>query len=203
MSFDDALIGSNDFDPQAATDIMLRQTVGGPPLPPTIDPATVQTRLLRKMGEPRQVAPPVDVSPEPTAAAPDFSDQAVEPTATPNADLDFSAQATEPPMIGPQPAPATSSWTDYPVEFGKGVAEGAKNMGASALKGVAAAGIPTAADPALLDELAAAKDMTPAARAKLMGRAIRGISDRPCRWTITPRCGGSARAPTRRPRSRA
>jgi N12 class adenine-specific DNA methylase len=180
MAFEDALIGNgDDFDPRTATESLIRQT-SPDPLPVTLDPRMLNTRLARKLAEPT-VHEPIDVNfDQPKADQPvaDFSDQAVPPE-TPNSSMDFSAQAEPAPLIGPEPPPAAApGLSQYPIEFGKGVLEGGKNMGAAALKGTAAVGIPTLAPTEMLDELGRAKDMTASQRAKLMGRVLREISDR-------------------------
>ena len=103
MAFEDSLIGSDDFDPRAATEALIRQTTTEP-LPEVLDPRMLNTRLARKLAQPGQSASVEvpDLSPAEPAAAPDFSGQAVEPAASINKEADFSAQAAEPPMIGPR-----------------------------------------------------------------------------------------------------
>lgn len=182
MAFEDSLIGNgDDFDPHAATESLIRQVTPEPLPGGSLDPRMLNTRLARKLGRPTPVEPMPSVA-EPghlEQQTPDFSAQAIEPAAAISTDADFSGQAVEPPMIGPEAPPATNNPSpSYAVEFGKGVAEGGKNMGAAALKGVAAVGIPTVAAPELLDELQNLKDKTPAQLAKLQGRVLRDVSDR-------------------------
>lgn len=176
MPFEDSLIGNNDFDPRAATESLIRQMSDIPPGGP-VDVRALNTRLARKLGQPTP-APIEEPEPE-QKGPPDFSAQAAPPPPTDVTDtsLDFSSQATYPPAVDMPPTPPTSL-SDYPIEFGKGALEGGKNMGAAALKGTAALGIPTAADPALLDQLAAAPTMTPRQRAQLMTSVLLGVSDR-------------------------
>jgi hypothetical protein len=196
MAFDDSVIGGgSSFDPRAATESLIRQVDNLPPGGP-VDARMLATRLARKLGQdpPPPEEPVPTPRPRPTRSAPtppaeggalDFSAQAIPPSPTDGTStgLDFSAQASEPvPLPVPRPADApqapATSLSDYPVEFGKGVLEGGKNMGASALKGVAGAGIPSVADPAFLDELARAPGMTAKERAGLMSRVMTTVSDR-------------------------
>lgn len=59
MAFENSLIGSNDFDPVAAQDELLRRQMGEP-LPATLETRDLNTRMLRKLGReplPREVSP--------------------------------------------------------------------------------------------------------------------------------------------------
>jgi hypothetical protein len=61
MAFEDALIGNgDDFDPRTATESLIRQT-SPDPLPVTLDPRMLNTRLARKLAEPT-VHEPIDVN---------------------------------------------------------------------------------------------------------------------------------------------
>lgn len=58
MPFDDSLIGNNDFDPRTATEDLIRRT-SDEPLPDTLEPRMLNTRLARKLGrEPTAVEAP-------------------------------------------------------------------------------------------------------------------------------------------------
>jgi N12 class adenine-specific DNA methylase len=183
MAFEDSLIGNgDDFDPRAALDSLIRQQ-SAEPLPETLDPRMLNARLARKLNQPTPPAemPSIDATATQPAAAPDFSAQAVEPAAAISTDADFSGQAVEPPMIGPEAPPVTNTSSTvglYATEAAKGVAEGVKGMGASALKAGAPFTVPTVAAPDLLDQLAGAKELKPPQLAKLQGRVLRDVSDR-------------------------
>ena len=104
MPFDDALIGNgNDFDPRTAMESLIRQQ-SAEPLPDTLDPRMLNTRLARKLNQSAPAPEPVDLKPA-AQPEPDFSSQAVEPTA-PTANLDFSDQAVPPAAVSPAVAPA-------------------------------------------------------------------------------------------------
>ena len=187
-AFDDAISGSGndfaDFDPAPALDSLIRRTTSGLPADSPVTADMLVNRLARKMGQPRPAdLEPVEVeTPEKTPGtgtkgALDFSSEGVPVDSLPDLS-EFGTPADQvaaPPAATPAAAP-TSGW-DYPAEFGKGLLEGGKNMGAASLKGVAGASIPKPADASMLDDLAGAKALTPAQRARLTTRAIREISD--------------------------
>jgi N12 class adenine-specific DNA methylase len=134
VAFSDSMIGSNDFDPQAATEDLIRQVSG--PLPATLDPKMLNTRLGRKLGE--EPTEPAKVA-KPAKEDLDFSSQAQEPSNTaPSDTLDFSSQV-EPAPAPPPPPSSTTPIADAlhsvhtnidPYTAGKGFVAGAiKSVG--------------------------------------------------------------------------
>lgn len=175
MAFDESVFGGSALD-QIRTDLAGHyQPADGEPF--SSDPSELQRRLARKLMGPQQYDDIDFTPPKPQAAkaekAPDLSEFGDKLPEVSTDDLSSFGD-----VVKDAPPPAPDTLSDYPKEFGKGVVRGAKGMGASALKGVAAAGIPKTADTGLIDELANAGTMSASERAKLMGRALRGISDR-------------------------
>jgi hypothetical protein len=145
VAFDDALIGSNDFDPRTATEDLIRQQAGEP-LPDVLDPRMLNTRLARKLG---RKTPPADTeqpSPDLKTEQPkqpkqgdlDFSSQAVPASAVDPTDtsLDFSSQATP---VNPEPAPKPLGVTGQLGALGKGLAHGAIEHAGGVVKGLGVA----------------------------------------------------------------
>jgi len=141
VAFDDALIGSDDFDPSAASEDLIRR-LSKEPLPDTLDPRMLNTRLARKLNtEP----PPAAVKPPKAPKADlDFSSQA-QPAdnAAPSEALDFTSQV-EPPAATPAPS---IGLTGNAVALAKGIPAGAAAATGGILKGAAALydnGVPAA-----------------------------------------------------------
>jgi hypothetical protein len=147
MAFDDALIGSDDFDPRTAQDDLIRQQAAPSSLPVVLDPHTLATRLARKLNEPSPAAAPVDMAPDAAISSkPDFSGEAVEPQ-TPNANLDFSAQAEDANVPQPQAKPPSLGIVAQGKAALKGIPHGAIEHTGGVLQGGAAiyqGGVPAA-----------------------------------------------------------
>ena len=103
MPFDDSLIGSNDFDPRTATEDLIRRT-SDEPLPDTLDPRMLNTRLARKLGR----APKAVETPETT------------PKSSHTDELDFSSQAAPAPNMEPGGKDAVNLRIaeQYVIQFG-------------------------------------------------------------------------------------
>lgn len=186
-AFDDSISGSGDyadFDPAPALDSLIRRTTSGLPADGPLTADMLVNRLARKMGQTSPAAlEPAEVAPPPAPKAGDtktldLSSEGVPVDSLPDLS-EFGTPADQMPAAPPAAAPpaVTTSLMDYPAEFGKGVLEGGKNMGAASLKGVAGSAIPKPVKLEMLDDLAGAKDLTPAQRARLTGRAIKEIND--------------------------
>lgn len=138
MPFDDSLIGSNDFDPRSATEDLIRR-VSDEPLPETLEPRALTTRLARKLGrDPASVRAPNTPTPDDTEEKPakselDFSSQAAPaPNMEPGEPLDFTSQVT------PQaPTPVPGGGIGGPTAFAKGLMQGAQEGLGGIMKGAA------------------------------------------------------------------
>src|SRR6267142_1871528 len=141
MAFSDAMIGDSDFNPQAATEDLIRQ-VNGSPLPTTLDPKMLNTRLGRKLGEKPTAATDDE---EPAAKELDFSSQAAPASNTQPSDaLDFTAQvqpveaAAPPPTIPITDALHAVHTNIDPFTAGKGFVAGAVQGVGGVAKGLGA-----------------------------------------------------------------
>jgi len=141
VAFDDAILGNDDFDPQAASEELLRRQMGD--FPQGSDARGLNTRMLRKLGKapvPEPVSPSAPLARPPQPPSPDapLDLSGFEPVTPPAADqpqgqLDLSGfEPVEPEK------PKTTEQPSYIKEFVKGVAEGVKGMAASSVKGIAA-----------------------------------------------------------------
>lgn len=137
MAFDDALIGTDDFDPATATEDLIRRTAGGP-LPPTLSPNMLNTRLARKLGQ-EPPAPKLedDEEEKPARGQPlDFSQQAVPaPTNPSDQNPDFSTQAVDPNAPAAPPAQPGLGVSGNAIAAIKGVPVGAAQAIGGAVKG--------------------------------------------------------------------
>lgn len=184
MAFDDSLIGSNDFDPRAATEDLIRRT-SDEPLPATLDPRALNTRLARKLGrEPSVTAPSQTTIPEPKKQSDlDFSSQAapasnMEPGGKDA--LDFTSQVTPQAPMPPQQGILDANLKGAIKGLPTGLTEGIGGV----MQGVATA-TPQMVTPQtqataipLLDDLEKSGSATMAQRAQLMGRAIKELPNK-------------------------
>jgi hypothetical protein len=142
VAFDDAILGNDDFDPQAATDELLRRQMGD--FPAGSDARGLNTRLLRKLGkapapEPASPSAPLARPKQPSPDTPldlsGFEPVAPDAPATEQQQGQLDLSGFE--LVEPE-KPKTTEQPSYIKEFVKGVAEGVKGMAASSVKGVAA-----------------------------------------------------------------
>ncbi len=149
-AFDDSISGSGDyadFDPAPALDSLIRRTTSGLPPDGPVTADMLVNRLARKMGqqtrpadlEPVEVTTPDHTPGTGTKDALDLASEGVPLDSLPDL-AEFGTPVPDQPAAPPAAAlPAASTgFTDYGAEFGKGVARGFKNMGSSSLKGIAA-----------------------------------------------------------------
>lgn len=97
MAFEDSLIGNNDFDPDSAVEDLIRRQAGEP-LPDTLSPRMLNTRLARKLNRPDLISQPK----APKQSELDFTSQSASPEEA-NA-LDFTSQSYDP-ELDPATAP--------------------------------------------------------------------------------------------------
>jgi hypothetical protein len=134
VAFDDSLIGSDDFDPRTATEDLIRQQ-SAEPLPETLDPRMLNTRLARKLGQPPPRQRPTKIERPEQLDLGDFAP--ADATAAPKPAGELNLGDFAPVEATAAPKPTSASVGTYAKEFGKGVAAGAKDLFGTALKGAA------------------------------------------------------------------